>query len=139
MSIHTYFRIYNLDPTISLSRLSLSPLVFLPLAASIKADSHYKFVCNGCITFNSFTDIFEWSASCHMTWNISSSENANQSQVSSQMDKDKRKFFDIDYIFSDPIPSKNRSNSGNGNSTTMRISPFKRHKAFFDSETTNQS
>ena len=73
MSIHTYFRIYNLDPTISLSRLSLSPLVFLPLAASIKADSHYKFVCNGCITFNSFTDIFERSTSWHVTWDISSS------------------------------------------------------------------
>ena len=42
--------------------------------------------------------------------------------------KDQRKFFDIDYIFSDPAPLKQHAHNNAPANSPLRISPFKKHR-----------
>ena len=48
--------------------------------------------------------------------------------------KDERKFFDIDYIFNQPVLKKQHNNYHTINTTSVKGNPFKRHKKFFDNE-----
>jgi hypothetical protein len=57
---------------------------------------------------------------------------SSQGATCEKYTKDERKFFDMDYIFTKPVPNKQRENCRAKMTTIAKSNPFTRHKKFLD-------